>query len=153
MEKIRKITSERDSYKEKCQELEKTKKTEKSSNSPTTPLVLGRSSISDLRSSQVGKTVSEHQFKKTQGDLRRAEAEIEKLNGQLDKAYRSNGGTNVVVRPRGKDNTGAGNFIGTSRMSIKNSKSPTSLSPRQGGKASEENVEGVNFSFGGKSMD
>ena len=87
-------------------------------------------------------------MKKSQADLRRAEAEIEKLNTQLDKAYLNmNRGAPIVDRSRGKNIKGTDGYLGTSsRLSITKSKSPTSLS-----KNSEKYpVEGVNFSFGGK---
>lgn len=71
-EKIRKITIERDKLKEKCKELEQ---------------ALKGYSPKDTVKPKVGHSaISQAQYKKSQADLRRAEAENETLRNQLQKA-------------------------------------------------------------------
>jgi len=150
-EKIRKITAERDSFEKKCQELEKQSKLGLSLGMDNgKPRMIGRSSISDTRGSSAGKTIAESHLKKSQADLRRAEAEIQKLNDQLDKAYLNLNKTKVVDRPKGRKNMGSSNFLGSSRLSITKT-SQANLSPNGSGhNKDQEPEEGVNFSFGGK---
>ena len=70
-EKIRKIIVERDQLKEKCKELEQ---------------ALKGVSPKDTVKPKVGHSaISQAQYKKSQADLRRAEAENETLRNQLQK--------------------------------------------------------------------
>ena len=69
----------------KCDKLERESRNSQTDNSKLRSVV--KSSIGDSRQSSASKSVSEAQYKKSQADLRVAEAEIQKLNKQLDKAY------------------------------------------------------------------
>ena len=69
----------------KCDKLERESRNSQTDNTKLRSVV--KSSIGDSRQSSASKSVSEAQYKKSQADLRVAEAEIQKLNKQLDKAY------------------------------------------------------------------
>ena len=132
-EKVRKITVERDQLKKKCEELEQASKGITASPKDTVKPKVGHSAISQF------------EFKKSQADLRRAEAENETLRNQLQKAQLAASKNQVIDRPKGKDVTGKPNFLGTARESIKRTPSPNVTR-----KSEKYPEEGVNFSFGGK---